>query len=105
MSRIFVYVALLLAGLVCLILHYLAPFRVAALMRRRHAQHWQIVEGSGGVRGLRLWVRMQHVLRSPAIQALGDPAISGWWRVWRYSQWLAWSCWLIALGLQWAQRP
>lgn len=104
MSQFIVYAVLLLAGLVCLVLHYVAPFQAARRLRRQHPQHWQIIDGHGEARGLRLWVRMQHVLRSPAIQALADPAVTRWWRIWRYSQWLAWACWLVALGLQWAQR-
>jgi hypothetical protein len=104
LSQFIVYAVLLLAGLVCLVLHYVAPFQAARRLRRQHPQHWQIIDSHGEARGLRLWVRMQHVLRSPAIQALADPAVTRWWRIWRYSQWLAWACWLVALGLQWAQR-
>jgi hypothetical protein len=99
-----VYAVLLLAGLACLVLHYLAPFQVARRIRRQHPQHWQIIDGHGSAQGFRLWVRMQHVLRSPAIPALADPLVTRWWRVWRYSQWLAWACWLLALGLQWTRR-
>jgi hypothetical protein len=104
LSQFIPYAALLLAGLVCLVLHYVAPFRAARRLRRQHPQHWQIIDSHGEARGLRLWVRMQHVLRSPAIQALADPVVTRWWRIWRYSQWLAWACWLLALGLQWLQR-
>lgn len=104
MNRLVVYLALLFAGLICLVLHYVAPFRAARQLRRRHPDQWRIVDDQGNVHGLRLWMRMQHVLRSPAIQALDDPAITRWWHTWRYSQWLAWACWLVALGLQWIQR-
>jgi hypothetical protein len=104
LSQFIVYATLLLAGLVCLVLHYVAPFRVARRLRQQHPQHWQIIDSHGEAHGLRLWVRMQHVLRSPAIQALADPVVTRWWRTWRYSQWLAWACWLVALGLQWVQR-
>jgi hypothetical protein len=104
LSQLILYAFLLLAGLVCLVLHYTAPFRVARQLRLQHPQQWRIVDGHGDARGLRLWVRMQHVLRSPAIQVLADPVVTRWWRVWRYSQWLAWACWLVALALQWVRR-
>jgi len=104
LSRLAVYAVLLLAGLVCLVLHYAAPFRLARWLRQRHPQHWQVIDDNGAARGMNLWMRMQHVLRSPAIQAIDDPVVTRWWRVWRYSQWLAWACWLVALGLQWLAR-
>ena len=50
--------------------------------------------------GWRTWIRLQHVLRSPALPALDDAAINRWLRVWRYSPWLGWLGWLGALGMR-----
>jgi hypothetical protein len=41
---------------------------------------------------------MQQVLRSPALPALGDPAIDRWRNLWRLGPWLGWLCWLGALA-------
>ena len=40
------------------------------------------------------------MLRSPALPALDDTAINRWQRVWRYSPWLGWLCWLGALAMR-----
>lgn len=96
------YLGLLLLGLVLFVLSYLAPFRVAALLRQRYPQHWQVVTESikGRPGALQVWVRMQYVLRSPALPALADRAIDRWRGLWRYSQWLGWLCWLAALAMR-----
>lgn len=97
-----IYLGLLGAGVVLFVLSYAAPFRVAARMRQRHPQHWQVVSESdkGKVGLLRTWMRMQYVLRSPALTLLDDRGINRWRAVWRYSQWLGWLCWLAALAMR-----
>jgi hypothetical protein len=99
---IILYLALLVAGIGLFLLSYVAQFRLATLMRTRYPQHWKIVAEPehGKASALRTWVRMQHVLRSPALPALGDATIDSWQRVWRYSPWLGWVCWLAALAMR-----
>ena len=101
------YIGLLLIGLACIIAYAVLPFRIAKRLREDYPQHWKvIVETSNGstARGPQLWLRMQSVLRSPAIAAIDDAAITRLWRTWRYSQWVAWMCWIAALALQWRSR-
>jgi hypothetical protein len=100
------YLALLTGGIVLFALSYVAQFRLAALMRQRYPQHWKIVAEPelGKASSFRTWIRMQHVLRSPALPALGDATINGWMRVWRYSPWLGWLCWLGALAMRFLLR-
>ena len=97
-----IYLGLLFAGVALFVLSYVAPFRVAALMRQRYPQHWQVVtESAKGRTGLwHVWMRMQYVLRSPALPALQDRDIDRWRGAWRYSQWLGWLCWLAALAIR-----
>lgn len=104
MNLVLPYLGLLLAGVVCFVLHYAAPFLLARRLRLNHPEHWKIVDAAGAAHGARLWLRMQHVLRSPALSMIDDAFIARWWRIWRYSQWLAWLCWLAALALQWFNR-
>lgn len=100
-----VYMGLLLIGLACFLLHAVLPFRIAKLLREDYPQHWKVIVDTGAgnqaAHGPQLWLRMQHVLRSPAIAAIGDASLTRRWRIWRYSQWLAWSCWIAALAMQW----
>ncbi|MFK2879233.1 hypothetical protein [Rhodanobacter hydrolyticus] len=97
-----IYLGLLATGVVLFVLSYVAPFRVASLMRQRQPQHWEVVieSAKGRIGPLRIWMRMQYVLRSPALTLLGDRDINRWRGIWRYSQWLGWSCWLAALGMR-----
>ena len=99
---IVLYLTLLASGVSLFVLSYVAPFRVAALLRRRYPQHWQVIvtAAQGRLSGFRTWARMQQILRSPALPALGDTAIDRWRLVWRYSQWLGWLCWLAALAMR-----
>jgi hypothetical protein len=99
---IILYLALLVAGGSLFVLSYVAQFRIAGLMRRRYPQHWKVVAEPehGKASAFRTWVRMQHVLRSPALPALEDATIDGWQRVWRYSPWFGWACWLAALAMR-----
>ncbi|HEY8327907.1 MAG TPA: hypothetical protein VIO59_05625 [Rhodanobacter sp.] len=99
---IVLYLALLASGVGLFVLSYVAPFRIAALLRWRYPQHWQVIAtaAQGRLPGFRIWASMQQVLRSPALPALGDAAIDRWRLVWRYSQWLGWLCWLAALTMR-----
>jgi len=99
---IVLYLALLGSGVGLFVLSYVAPFRVAALLRQRYPEHWQVITAAdhGKASGFRTWARMQQVLRSPALPALDDAGINRWHRIWRYSQWLGWLCWLAALAMR-----
>lgn len=102
-----VYIGLLVIGLICFVAHALLPLRIARHLRENYPQHWKVIVDTGGAQlahGPRLWLRMQNVLRSPAIPAINDAAITRLWRAWRYSQWLAWACWVAALAMQWHSR-
>jgi hypothetical protein len=103
-----VYIGLLLIGLISFIAHAVLPFRIAKHLREDYPQHWKVIvdtgAGNAAAHGPQLWLRMQNVLRSPAIGAIGDAAITRLWRVWRYSQWVAWACWIAALAMQWHSR-
>jgi hypothetical protein len=99
---IILYLGLLIGGVGLLLLSYVAQFRLAALLRKRYPQHWQVIAEPehGKTSTFRTWIRMQHVLRSPALPALGDAAIDRWRQVWRYSPWLGWLCWFAALAMR-----
>lgn len=99
---IYLYLSLLGTGVGLFVLSYVAQFRLAALLRQRYPQHWQIIAEAehGNTSVWRSFMRMQHVLRSPALPALDDKAINRWHRVWRYSPWLGWLSWLAALGMR-----
>jgi len=103
------YLGLLLAGLVCFALYYLAQMRIARRLRDHHPQQWKIIaEPDQGRPGfLRSWMRLQQVLRGsrPRLpELLQDAAITRWFRIWRATPWLAWLCWFAALALQWKAR-
>lgn len=99
---IIAYLALLAVGVSLFVLSCVAQFRLAALLRIRYPQHWQVIVEAdrGKPSAWRSWVRMQHVLRSPALPALGDPAINRWRNLWRCGPWLGWLCWMIALAMR-----
>ncbi|GGY23753.1 hypothetical protein GCM10008098_16610 [Rhodanobacter panaciterrae] len=99
---IILYLGLLIGGVGLLLLSYVAQFRLAALLRKRYPQHWQVIAEPehGKTSTFRTWIRMQHVLRSPALPALGDVTINRWLQVWRYSPWLGWLCWFAALAMR-----
>lgn len=96
------YLALLTAGIGLFVLSYVAQFRLASLLRRNHPQQWKIIAEpeDGKANRWRTWIRLQHALRSPALPALDDAAITGWRRIWLYSPWLGWLCWLAALAMR-----
>jgi hypothetical protein len=103
------YLALLLVGVICFVLYYLAQFRMARLLRERHPQQWKIIAEpeQGRPSRLRTWMRLQHVLRStqPRLpELLRDAAITRWFRLWRVTPWLAWLCWFAAVFMQWQAR-
>lgn len=100
------YIGLLLVGISCFLLHYIALLQLARRLQRQHPQQWQIIAEADGVKTglLRLWVRMLQVARSPALPAMEDAVIDRWLRLWRLSPWLAWACWFGALALQWKAR-
>lgn len=97
---IVLYLSLLVAGVSLFALSFVAQYRLAALLRQRYPQHWQIIAAADHARpsAWRRWARMQQVLRSPALPALGDRAIDRWRNLWRLSPWLGWLCWLGALA-------
>ncbi|MFI4959520.1 MAG: hypothetical protein ACHP7C_10225, partial [Lysobacterales bacterium] len=72
------YLALLTAGIGLFVLSYVAQFRLASLLRQRYPQQWKIIAEpeQGKATAFRIWIRMQHALRSPALPALGDAAIN-----------------------------
>ncbi|MEP6899379.1 MAG: hypothetical protein ABI870_12695 [Rhodanobacter sp.] len=96
------YLSLLAGGIILFSLSYIAQFRMAQWMRARYPQQWKIIAEPehGKASGFRTWIRMQHALRSPALPALGDSTLDTWQRVWRYSPWLGWLCWLGALSMR-----
>lgn len=109
MITVVVYLGLLLAGVVCFALYYVAQLRIAQQLRQHHARQWKIIAEpeQGRASALRSWMRLQHVLRSsrPRLpELLQDPVISHWFRIWRVAPWLAWLCWFAALLLQWRAR-
>jgi hypothetical protein len=99
---IVLYLVLLVVGVGLFLLSFAAQFRLAALLRKRYPQHWQVIADADRDKPSRWrrWVRMQHVLRSPALPALGDPAINRWRTLWRYGPWVGWLCWLGALAMR-----
>ncbi|MEO6800669.1 MAG: hypothetical protein ABI178_12095 [Rhodanobacter sp.] len=96
------YLALLVIGVGLFAMSYVAQFRLATLLRKRYPQHWQVIAEADQRKPSkwRRWIRMQHVLRSPALPALGDTAINRWRNMWRYGPWLGWLCWLGALAMR-----
>ncbi|HEX7814345.1 hypothetical protein [Dyella sp.] len=101
------YFLLLLTGVTCFLLHFLAQARIVSRLRNHHAHEWEIIsvpEGGGKASPLRIWMRLQLALRSPILPALEDSSITHWRRVWRYAPWLAWVCWCGAIALQWSAR-
>lgn len=106
MTLVVLYLGLLSGGIACFVLYYLAQYRIARLLRERHPQQWKIIavpdQGSAGA--LRIWIRLQQVLRTsqPRLpELLQDAAITRWYRIWRVTPWLAWLCWFAAVFLQW----
>jgi hypothetical protein len=99
---IVLYLALLVGGVGLFVVSYIAQFRLATLLRKRYPQHWQVIAEPehGKTSAFRTWIRMQHVLRSPVLPALGDVTINRWRHAWRYGPWLGWLCWFAALAMR-----
>jgi hypothetical protein len=99
---IILYLALLAGGVALFVMSYVAQFRLAARLRTRYPEHWQVIAepDHGKASAFRTWIRMQHVLRSPALPALGDATINAWRHAWRYGPWLGWLCWFAALAMR-----
>jgi len=99
---IYLYLTLLLGGVALFVLSYFAQYRIASVLRRHYPQQWKIIAEpeQGKASSMRTWARLQHVLRSPALPALGDARINRWKSVWRYSPWLGWLSWLAALSMR-----
>lgn len=93
------YLGLLGAGITLFLLSYIAQFRLVSLLRKRYPDQWKIIAEPeiGKPSRMRTWVRLQHALRSPALALLQDASINLWQRIWRYSPWLGWLCWMGAL--------
>ena len=106
MGVLSLYVLLLLAGVVCFVLHFLAQWRIAAIMRTQYPDQWRIVaEPDAGKRSaLRTFGRFQHVLRSAAPALFDDKDMNRWLRVWRLAPRIAWACWILAIALQFLAR-
>lgn len=99
---ILLYLGLLVVGVGLFTLSYFAQYRVAAVLRQRYPQQWRIIAEPevGRPSAIRTWIRLQHALRSPALPAMGDATIDRWQRIWRYSPWLGWLCWIAALAMR-----
>jgi hypothetical protein len=100
------YVLLLLTGVVCFFLHFLAQWHIAGIMRRQYPEQWRIVaEPEAGKRSaLRTFGRFQHVLRSAAPALFDNSKMNRWLRVWRLAPRIAWACWIVAVLLQFFAR-
>jgi hypothetical protein len=100
------YGLLLLTGIVCFVLHFLAQWRIASIMRRRYPDQWRIVAepDAGKAIALRTYGRFQHVLRSAAPALFDDAELNRWHRTWRLAPRIAWPCWFIAILLQFFAR-
>lgn len=96
------YAGLLLAGVICFLLHFIAQYRIAGILRTHYPDQWRIIavpeEGRGNP--LRTWARLQHVLRSAAPALFENRQLNRWHGIWKLTPWLAWPCWLAALALQ-----
>lgn len=101
-----IYLSLLLAGVVCFLLHFGSQYLIASLLRRRHPNEWKIIAEADGkpTNAIRTWMRLQLALRSPVLPALEDKAVTRWRLTWRYSLWAAWLCWFGALAVQYTAR-
>ena len=96
------YLLLLVAGAVGFAAHLYAQWRFAAILRKRYPDKWRIIALSeqGPVTRIRLWARLQRVLRTNVAELFDDAELVRWHRVWRYAPWVAWPCWLGVLAIQ-----
>lgn len=100
-----IYLALLLLGVSCFLLHYLAHWRITLRLRQQHPARWAIIQPPGQrLRWATRWMRMTMVLKTavpPLHQLLNDPVIRRWQRIWIWTPRLAWIFWLAALAIRW----
>lgn len=96
------YLVLLLAGAAGFASHLYAQWRFAAILRTRYPEKWRIIAQSeqGPVSRMRVWARLQRVLRTNVAELFEDPELLRWHRIWRYAPWIAWPCWLGVLAIQ-----
>lgn len=95
---------LLLTGTAGFVAHLYAQWRFARTLRTRYPDKWRIIEqaDSGPVNRLRIWARLQRVLRTNVVELFDDAQLLYWHRMWRYAPRLAWTCWFLWLVLQYA---
>ncbi|HEX5305670.1 MAG TPA: hypothetical protein VFW82_06260 [Dyella sp.] len=101
------YLGLLLAGVACFALHYLALWQVTRRLRTQHPDQWKIIaqdERGLAVRAPLRWIRLQNALRSPVLPALEDAVLNRWRMLWRIFPLLAWACLIAAFALRWGAR-
>lgn len=106
MAVLALYALLLLIGIVCFVLHFVGQWRIATIMRKQYPDQWRIVaEPEAGKRSaLRTFGRFQHVLRSAAPALFEDGELNRWHRVWRLAPRVGWTCWFVAILLQFFAR-
>ncbi len=93
---------LLLAGAAGFAAHLYAQWRFARTLRTRYPDKWRILEAPEArpVSRLRMWARLQRVLRSKVTELFEDAELTHWHRVWRFAPWVAWPCWIGVLLLK-----
>lgn len=96
------YLFLLLAGAAGFALHLYAQWHFVRVLRTRYPDKWNIIArpNTGRVSRVRIWGRLQQVLRSNVPELFQDADILRWHKVWRYAPWLAWPCWIGVLLIQ-----
>jgi hypothetical protein len=96
------YFLLLIAGAIGFALHLYAQWRFVHALRTRYPDKWGIIARSDSrrVSRMRIWGRLQQVLRSNVPELFQDEEIIRWHRIWRYAPWLAWPCWIGVLVIQ-----
>ncbi len=95
------YIVLLIIGLIGFVLHLVAQYHVARILRHRYPQQWDIVSANDRPRHrhLHTWARLQRVLRTRIPEMFNDNELTRWHQCWRYAPWVAWPCWIGALAL------
>jgi len=93
------YLVLLVAGAAGFAAHLYAQWRFAAILRTRYPDKWRIIAQSeqGPVSRMRVWARLQRVLRTNVTELFEDAELLRWHRTWRFAPWVAWVCWIGAL--------
>ena len=102
-----IYLGLLLAGVACFLLHYVALSQVARRLREAHPDQWKIIaqDDRGIAVGTAMrWMRLQNALRSPVLPALEDSVLNRWRMLWRIFPLLAWVFLIAAFVLRLSVR-